>query len=81
MRTWGDIAGRAYPDVVTVKQVLFEKKILFCRLTVVLALVVAVIDGKLCGFASEASQPVGSPMVIAFGPAGARDELARRLSL
>jgi len=79
--TWGDVAGRAYPDVVTVKQVLFEKKILFFRLTIVLALVVAEIDGKICGYASEANQPVGSPMVVAFGPAAARQELSRRIGI
>ncbi len=81
MRTWGDVADRAYPDVVTVKQVLFEKRLLFFRLTIVLALVVAEVNGKICGFASEARQLVGSPMIVSFGPAEARDELARRLAL
>ncbi len=81
MRTWGDIAQYAYPDVVTVKQVLFEKRILFFKLTIVLALVVAEIDGSICGYASEASQPVGSPLAITFGSAAARAELIRRIGL
>ena len=81
-KTWGDVAAYAYPDVLTEKCVLFERRIFgLFKLTVVLALVIAVIDGHICGYASEASQPIDSPLTVAFGPAPARAELRRRLGL
>lgn len=80
--TWGEVAGLAYGEgVVTVKQVLFERRVLWFRVTVVLALVAGEVDGRICGFASEASQPVDSPAVVAFGPEAGRQKLLRRLGL
>lgn len=75
--TLGSICGKDYAGVVTVKQTLFSKRVLFAKITVVGCVLAAIIDGELCAFVGEAAWDISSLLVIRQGPAAGRAELLR----
>lgn len=79
--TIGEATQRQAAGVVTRRETILSRRVWTVRVTLVLCVVACVVDGEICGYVGEASQPLDSPLLIRLGPPGGRVELLRRLGV